>query len=117
MTHLFKSNVFASFFLLTCISLSAQGYQTSSSQSESESLRPTWVDAGTSLQERSFFDLGVSASYGRDTAVNNVSNLKSQFTNVQGRLGAGLRSRTTSMSLRHDATILQFPGSNISLQQ
>lgn len=89
----------------------------SQQQIETQELRPSWINANVALEERSAIDVGLASSYGHDSAVNNVNGVSSQFISTQGTLGLTERTRTTSFTLRHDATILQFPGSGLNLQQ
>ncbi|WP_263417952.1 hypothetical protein [Terriglobus albidus] len=68
-------------------------------------------------EERSYFDLAASLSYGRDTAVNNTPDLKSNTLGIQGHIGIGSVGRRYSRSFTHDATLVEFPSSNIERQQ
>ncbi|MEZ2345755.1 hypothetical protein [Terriglobus sp. RCC_193] len=86
-------------------------------QVESQELKPSWISSNVSMGERSDLNLGVSASYGHDSAVNNIPDVSSQFSNIQGTLGMARRSRTSYLSLRHDATFQLFPGSGLDMQQ
>lgn len=112
------------FSALLCLPVlsTAQDDQTTSAkgnqqQIEAQELRPSWINANVAMEERSAIDLGLANSYGHDSAVNNVNGVSSQFFSTQGTLGLTERTRTTSFSLRHDATILQFPGSGLDFQQ
>lgn len=89
----------------------------STASTTQQDLKPMWVDAAVNPREQSYFDAGLSASYGRDSAVNNIPNLSSQFSNLQGHIGIASVGRRFSSAFSHDATILQFPGSNLDLQQ
>lgn len=86
-------------------------------QVESQELKPSWISSNVSMGERSDLIYGASASYGHDSAVNNVPDVSSQFSNLQGTLGMAMRSRTSYFSLRHDATFQLFPGSGLDMQQ
>jgi hypothetical protein len=86
-------------------------------QVESQELKPSWINSNVAMGERSELNLGVSGSYGHDSAVNNIPDVSSQFSNLQGTLGVARRSRTGYFSLRHDATFQLFPGSGLDMQQ
>ncbi len=99
-------------------SQSQQDAQEDNSQtSTQQEIRPTWVDAAMPREERSYFDLAASLSYGRDTAVNNTPDLKSNTLGIQGHIGIGSVGRRYSRSFTHDATLVEFPSSNIERQQ
>jgi len=80
-------------------------------------VRPAWLDAAIPREERSYLDLEASLSYGRDTAVNNTPDLKSNTLGVQGHIGIASVGHRFSSFLTHDATVLQFPGSEVQRQQ
>lgn len=94
-----------------------QSSATSGTQVESQELKPSWISSNVAMGERSDLNLGVSGSYGHDSAVNNIPGVSSQFTSLQGTLGMASRSRTSYFSLRHDATFQLFPGSGLDMQQ
>lgn len=95
----------------------SQAATASGTQVESQELKPSWISSNVSMGERSDLNLGMSASYGHDSAVNNIPDVSSQFSNLQGTLGMAVRSRTSYFSLRHDATFQLFPGSGLDMQQ
>ncbi|MGO4209784.1 hypothetical protein AB4Y89_01010 [Terriglobus sp. 2YAB30_2] len=68
-------------------------------------------------EERPYFDLEASLSYGRDTAINNAPDLKSNTLGLQGHVGISSVGHRFSSYLTHDATVLQFPASDIKMQQ
>ena len=95
-----------------------QSSQEDNSQTSTQpEVRPTWIDAAVPRDERSYFDLGAALSYGRDTAVNNTPDLKSNTLGVQGHVGISSVGHRFSSYLTHDATLLRFQASDIKMQQ
>jgi len=112
---------FSAFLCLPVLSTAQDGQADTTKgnqqQVETQELRPSWINANVSMEERSAVEMGLANSYGHDSAVNNVNGVSSQFISTQGTLGLTERTRTSSFTLRHDATILQFPGSGLDFQQ
>lgn len=101
---------------------SSQAQQSSQTDDDGQAwtqldVRPAWLDAAIPREKRSYLDLEASLSYGRDTAVNNTPDLKSNTLGLQGHIGIASVGRRVSSFLTHDATLLQFPGSEIKRQQ